>query len=435
MRVRTQVLANGLTVVQIPMPGVVSVAVVAMVGVGSRYDREKEAGLAHFYEHLAVMGTERYPSNLALSQVIEGVGADFNAMTGAEQMIFFIKAEARHWQMAIEMVSELVAKPLLDPKEIEREKLVIIEEINMREDAPDIKVVDRLVEVMFAGNGLGLPTAGTKQTVKSFQRSQLVQLQKDHFVGKNVVLVVAGALEKSDEVLEAIRRSFDGLAVGESTDPDFYVPEEPEVQVEVVDKAIDQVQLAWGFRGVARTHQLRYAQGLLAVILGGGFSSRLFQKVRQDLGLAYSVSAESENFIDTGLLIIDAGVDKLRTNEAVAAVEAELQAVVAGGKPVIGDELRRAKDYLRGKMALRMEDSLSQAMFYGGQQLFDGEINSLEEVLKTVEQVTLDDMQTVAELVLRFGDVSLVAVGKGITEDELKASLDRCVAPKRKLVD
>src|SRR3989344_3362572 len=199
--VKVERLVNGLTLVTVPMPGVASVAVTALVEVGSRFENAHNMGLAHFYEHLAVMGTEKYPTNFEFTKQIEDVGADFNAFTAEEYTGFYVKTESRHLEMALEMLSQLVIHPLLAESEIERERLVIMEEINMREDTPQIKVADRMQELLFAGSGLGLPGTGSKESVGGLVKRDFTELKERFYKATNTVLVIAGNIEGEEDGL------------------------------------------------------------------------------------------------------------------------------------------------------------------------------------------------------------------------------------------
>lgn len=455
--VTTEKFKNGLTLVKIPMPGVISVAVLALVGVGSRYDTLATAGLAHFYEHLVVMGTRKYPTNFEFTHKIEEVGADFNAFTAEEFTGFYVKTEGRHLPMALEMISQLITQPLLKETEIKREQLVILEEIKMREDNPGIKVHDRLTEIMFSGNGLGIPGAGTAETVTSFKREDFQKLQKQHYVGNNTILVIAGNIhdftatktvsksasssispkksfpKKSDQqIIQLVDKYFSNFSAGIQSIPDqFSGNKQP--KTEIIHKSVDQVHLAIGFPTFSRKHPQRYALNLLAVILGSGFTSRLFQKIRQQNSLAYSIGADVELFSDVGQFTISAGVDRQRLKLALAEIFNELEAVKGKNKqhafpitktfesrPITKRELRKAKDYLRGKLALRLEDPLNLAMYYGGQQLLDKNVLTWPEVLEKIEQVTIKDIQEIARQIFKPEKINLVVIGKKLSSNYLK---------------
>ena len=210
--VKVERLVNGLTLVTVPMPGVASVAVTALVEVGSRFENAHNMGLAHFYEHLAVMGTEKYPTNFEFTKQIEDVGADFNAFTAEEYTGFYVKTESRHLEMALEMLSQLVIHPLLAESEIERERLVIMEEINMREDTPQIKVADRMQELLFAGSGLGLPGTGSKESISNLVRKDFVELKNRYYLAENLVLVVAGNMNSENSESSSTTKDYSRTA-------------------------------------------------------------------------------------------------------------------------------------------------------------------------------------------------------------------------------
>jgi predicted Zn-dependent peptidase len=329
--------------------------------------------------------------------------------------------------MALDMLSQLLIYPLLSQKEIERERLVILEEIKMREDDPQIKVEDRMVELLFQGSGLGLPGTGTPRTVTSFKHADFLKLKKQHYVGGNIVLVLAGNLGKVEtpgyESLQSlVSESFCNLPSGTPTQPQIYIENHTLKQIEIIKKSTDQIHLSLGFRGYSRKDNQRYAQGLLSVILGSGFTSRLFQKVRQQKSLAYSIGTDSELFTDTGLFAVQAGVDQSRLPEAIETIWDELKNIRSNPsvklrnfetRKLTSRELRKAKDYLRGKLVLRLEDPLNLAMYYGGQQLLDNIILTWEQVLEQIEKVTIPDIEQAADHIFNTDKMSLVVIGNG----------------------
>lgn len=445
-------LDSGLTLVTVPLPGITSVAALALVGVGSRYEDQQTQGLAHFYEHLSVMGTEKYPTNFDFTHKIEEVGADFNAFTGEEYTGYYIKTESRHLPMSLDMLSQLLIHPLLKQSEIDRERLVILEEIKMREDTPQIKVADRMVELLFRGSGLGLPGTGTPEVVSKLKQIDFQQLKQQHYVGSNIILILAGNLgeksyardNKTNKIVSLVNKSFAGLHSGKSTMPESYTKtmgsssgkRQVISNIEIIKKSTDQVHICIGFLGYSRQDPQRYAQSLLSVILGSGFTSRLFQKIRQEKSLAYSIGSDSELFSDTGVFAIQAGVDHNRLQEAVQTIWKELQVIkrqelttttnqpLAAQSGITPKELRKAKDYLRGKLVLRLEDPLNLAMYYGGQQLLEQKILTWSQVLEKVEQVTIEDLEQAAQYIFNPDNMSIVVIGNqklDITPDEIKS--------------
>lgn len=411
-------LEGGMRVLLLPNTSAISVSVIALVKVGSRYETAETMGIAHFYEHIVHDGSEKFPTSKEFAEVLDAKGADTNAMTGEEYTGYYTKIESRHVKVAIEMMGELLVRPLLEEKEIEREKTVIVEEINMRSDSPHIKVIDSMSENLFKGNGLGLPGVGTSDSVQRISRSALLDFSKQFYVANNIVLVFSGRWECSDdELLSMVKMGFKGqretrLENLQLDTVDGLLHEQSTV---IIPKKTDQVHMALGYRGVSRFDSLRYAQALMVTALGDGFSSRLFQKIRQDLGLAYSVYADVDLYTDTSMILVNSGLKYANTGKVVAIICNELEHIANVG--LEEGELRRCKDYLRGTMALRLENNLSRGMYYGIQLLLENRVISHDEIADRIESVTNDDVIELTNYILS-GKPVIVAVGDGLTNND-----------------
>lgn len=413
-------LNNGLTLVMVPLSGVASVSVIALVGLGSRYESKQTAGMAHFYEHLVHDGTEKYTTSKILSELIEQVGAESNAMTSEDYTGYYVKVESRHIDLALDAISQIVIHPLLLESEVSREKGIIVEEINMREDTPQIKVYDRLMELLFENNGLGLPGAGTKETVQSFERQQFLDLKNNYYVASNMVIVISGDLGDTAKLAGKVEEYFSDLTTGKRQNLEDYQISKPSKIIEVIKRKTDQAHLAIGWRAYSRYEKERYPQALLSIILGGGFSSRLMQKIRQELSLAYSIYTDVDLFNDTGMFTVGAGLDKGRINHAIEVIWQELQNISGKSHPVDQAELRKAKDYLRGKMALQLEDSLRLGMYYGLQQLLEGKIRLVSETMEKLEAVTQEQVENVAKEIFQTDRMTGVVIASGVKENPIQ---------------
>jgi predicted Zn-dependent peptidase len=410
-------LKNKIRLITVPMPHVKSVAVLVLVGVGSRFETEQTNGMAHFTEHMLFQGTKKYPTKMVLSTAVDKVGAEINGMTDKEYTGFYVKAEKKHLDLCLSVLSEMICYSLVAPEQIEREKPVIIEEINMREDIPQIKVAERLVEIVFEGNPLGFSGAGEKKAIVKFKRPMFRQFLDHHYTGKNTVIIVSGDID-GDNVKEKVEEYFGSLEAGQKKEPLFF-QKKIKGRVEVIEKKTDQVHLCLGGLGFSRKSSQRYPQAVLDVILGAGMSSRLFQKIREEKSLAYYVQSGVEVFSDAGLFVVQAGVDKRRVEEAVVTILGELKKIadVKGG--ITDEELRKAKDFLRGKMVLRLEDTLETALFYGVQELLQDKTRTAEEILGLVEKVKVGDVVEVAQKIFKKGALGLVLIGEGVNKEKL----------------
>jgi len=424
-KVKKTVLGNGIRLLTSLMPQVKSVAVLVLVEVGSRYENEKTNGLAHFYEHLVFRGTKKYPSQKELALAVETIGAKYNAETAKDYMAYWVKAEASHLETVLKVLSQMVGAALLKPRAIVQEKPIILEEINMREDTPETKVYDSLVETVFINHPLGLPGAGEKKAIKRFARKDFLEFQAKYYTGKNIVITLAGNSQISDKIQDLVSRYFGRLPEGKQGKFKTFsrLPRSPQFpRLKLIEKPTDQTHLALGFTGFGRqARKNRYAQAMLNMILGVGFSSRLFQKVREEKSLAYYIQSEVDIFKETALLAVAAGVDKKKTGEALNTILDEIRALRKFAPQ--SAELRRAKDFLRGNWVLSLEDSLYQAYWYGLDELFENRLRPPEEIFELVEEVTLDDIIRVARQIFTPQNLSLAVVGDGLKEENLKEIL------------
>ena len=412
------ILKNKIRLITVPMPYVKSVSVLVLVGVGSRFETEQTNGMAHFTEHVLFQGTKKYPTKMVLSTAVDKVGAEINGMTDKEYTGFYVKAEKKHLDLCLDVLSEMICNSLVAPEQIEREKPVIIEEINMREDIPQIKVAERLIELVFKGNPLGFSGAGEREAIKQFKKPWFLEFLADHYTGGNLVVGVAGDID-GGEITGKIETYFRNLPAGRRREAVKFTGKN-KGKVDVINKKTDQVHLCLGGLGFSRRSSERYPQAVLDVILGAGMSSRLFQKIREEKSLAYYIQSGIDTFQDTGLFVVQAGVDKNRVEEAVKIIVEELKKTADLRQKISKDELRKAKDYWRGKMVLRLEDTLETALFYGAQELLQEKIRTPEEILRLIEKVTIEDVTGVAQEIFKKRDLSLVLVGEGIKKEKIE---------------
>lgn len=417
----TKTYSSGLRLLTIPVKEVPSVSVLVLVKTGSRYEDERTNGLAHFTEHMLFQGNKKWPSKLALSTAIDEVGAEFNGMTAKEYTGYFVKAESSHLDLAMSILSEMLTHSNFAQEQIEREKPVIVEEIHYRQDMPQVAVGDMIMEQVFAGHPLGLSTAGEKDAVTKFTRQDFLDFHKAQYVSQNVILIVAGSFSQS-EVEEKGEMYFADLPAGQKTSAIDFTKNKDNKKVLYKEKPTDQTHFCLGAPAYSRKNPQRYPQALLNTILGSGISSRLFQKIREEKSLAYYVDSDIDTYFDTGLFNVAAGVNNAKFELALEAVFEELEKIKKPGD--LGQkELRKAKDYLRGKLVLRLEESLDQAMFYGSQLLLEDRLRTVEEIIKEVEKVTIDQVQQVANDLFKRDKFYLSVVGKSIDTEKINKLL------------
>lgn len=411
-------LASGLTVLAIPMPAVESLTVLALANTGSRYESPEQFGVAHFFEHMVFKGTRKYQDAQQLASVIDGVGADFNAFTSKEYTGYYVKSAAKHFDLALDVVSEMLLAPKLDQEDIDREKGVIIEELNMYVDSPQRHIENLFDQLVFAGSGLGHDIIGTKTTIQNLQRADFQSFLSKWYGLGNMVLIVAGdeRVVAGAGFLPAIEQAF-GKQIEFDRQPTATVADKLGAHpisgqlFHLEFRETQQAHFVMGWPGIARTSPDRYTQSLLSILLGGNMSSRLFSEVREKRGLCYYVHSAVDQFHDTGMFGAAAGVDPARLEEAIKVTIGEFVSLANGTKPFTAAELQRAKEFLAGKMVLGLEDSESVAQYYGMKQLLTGEIESPEEVLEKVQAVTLEEVHALASRLIVPGSLRFALIG------------------------
>ncbi|MBI4122395.1 MAG: insulinase family protein [Parcubacteria group bacterium] len=391
-------LPNGLRLIIAPHADTRAVSFLVLVKIGSRQETPRTGGVAHFVEHLMFKGTSRRPDTLAISQELDSVGAEYNAWTAKDHTGYYIKVASEHFPLAADMLSDMLANSKMDSSEVERERGTILEEINMYEDNPMAKVGDLFEETLFGrGTPLGRHVIGTRDTVGALGRGALHSFWRRHYTGSNMVVAVSGNV-RPERVRTLVARHFGSLPRGSRSESRRTAPRKG-IKLAAFKKETKQAHLILGFPGINYTASERYAVRLLATILGGNMSSRLFIQVRERLGLCYFIRAGLDSYEDTGAFSIQAGLDLRKVGTALSAVSRELRDVKQRG--VSAEELEKSKEYAKGKLALAMEDSLEVASFYGRQVLFERRVSAIADVVKKIDRVRLADVTAAAQKILR----------------------------------
>lgn len=419
-------LPSGLQVIRIPMPEVKSVTVLALANTGSRYETKKEQGIAHFFEHIVFKGTKNYPNAQVLAGAIDAIGADFNAFTSKEYTGYYVKSASDHFTTSLDVVSDMLLAPKILQEDIDKEKNVIIEEINMYEDMPMRQISNLFEGLVYSGSGLGHDILGTKKTVSNIKSEDFRRFLKKWYGLSNLVLVVSGDenIVKSDETIELITKYFSKES--EKRDEKRVNTKEiatkelkiSENKLLIKYKKTEQAHLCMGWLGLEREDKRRFALTLLSTVLGANMSSRLFSEVREKRGLCYYVHSDTDYYHNTGIFGASAGVDPSRIEEAITVMLKEFYSLADGSNPVTAEELKKAKDYISGSMVLGLEDSRSVAQFYGMKQLLSDEIKSPTEVLEEIEKVTLEEVNSIAKELIKKDDCRLAVIGPFKSEDK-----------------
>jgi predicted Zn-dependent peptidase len=408
------VLDNGLRVLAAPMPHMRSVSVGVFIGLGSRYEADEEGGAAHFIEHMLFKGTDRYPTARKLAETIEGLGGILNAGTGQEATVYWVKVAQRHLPTALDVLLDMLRHPRFDPAELEKERRVIIEEINLSLDMPDHWVHLLLMQLIWPDHPLGRGVAGSRESVASLQRDTLLETMLRCYSPTNMVLAVAGNL-RPNSLLDLVVAGTEHWAPGESLPYELAVDSQALPRVQLGRRDTEQAHLCISAPGLPRGHADRYTLLLMDAILGAGMSSRLFQEVRERLGLAYDVSSSVNTLRDTGAIVVYAGVDPDQAPLALQAILAEWDKLRQ--TPVPPQEMRKAKELVKGHLALQMENTFSVAAWAGRQELLKGTVMSVDEVMEAIDAVQVGDIQRLAQRLFRTEKLNCAVVGP-FTDDE-----------------
>jgi predicted Zn-dependent peptidase len=405
--IRRTRLDSGLRVVTEAMPQLRSVAIGFWVGTGSRDEPSDWAGVSHFLEHLLFKGTERRDA-ATIAEAIESVGGDMNAFTAQEVTTYYVRVPDERLDLAADILSDIVWHPSLRPDEIESERKVILEELHMRDDEPEDLVHDVFTSAVFPEHPIGREVIGSAETIQGMQRDDIAAFHHRHYHPSNVVVAAAGNLDH-EHIVDLVSQAVDGIS-GNRPPRDRYSGEPPPRPLAVLERPAEQAHLVLGMRALPHQDPDRYALTVLNQALGGGMSSRLFQEVREQRGLAYSVYSYRAALEDTGILAVSAGTAPDRFDELLTVLEDQLDRVVADGG-VSDRERRSAQGHLRGSLALSLESSGSRMHRLGRSELTLGEIPSLDELVARIDAVSTADIARVVERVLTPGRRTLAVVG------------------------
>ncbi|MDD4995378.1 MAG: pitrilysin family protein [Patescibacteria group bacterium] len=404
-------LKNGIRFLSVPVAGTSAVTVFVLCRVGSRYETPNLAGASHFIEHLMFKGTARRPTTLDISRELDGIGAEYNAMTSKDWTGYYVKASSRHLPLALDVLSDMLWNSKFDEQEYAREKGVIIEEINMYEDNPNMRLDSLLEEAMFPGNTLGRDIAGTRESITRMKRGEVIAYRDRFYAPRNTVVIAAGDIAGA---APRVKKIFENLGVKTKLKPlrfkNFYgLTKSAFLRCRIQHKKTKQIHLALGFPGLPHDHRDLSALTLGSVILGGTMSSRLFIAIREREGLAYYVNSSVDCYEDAGIFSIRAGLDTSRLVKAASILIAEIEKFKKFGPTA--EEVRRAKDTVRGKFELALEDSANQADFYGKQALLMKRIKTPQEKLREIQRVSGADIVRVAARIFDWRRAGIAIIG------------------------
>jgi len=401
-------LDNNLRIITVPMSDSLTTTVLILVEAGSKYETKEINGLSHFLEHMCFKGTAKRPKSIDISSQLDSIGAVYNAFTGMEYTGYFAKARPEHFDNILDVVSDIYLNQIFELKEIDKERGVIIEEINMYEDLPMRRVQELFTGLLYGDQPAGWDIAGRKDVIKKLVRDDFVKYRKEHYLAKSSLVVLAGKFNE-DEAIEKIKNAFKGIKSGEKTQKIKTIENQNKPEVFLKHKETDQTHLILGCRAFDVFDERRFVLEILADILGGGMSSRLFQKIREEMGAAYYVSSDADMFTDHGYLAASAGVDHNKINEVIEAILSEFKNLAT--KAVDNKELSRAKEHLVGHLIMGLETSDNLASFYGGQEVITKKLMAPEEIIKRIQSVASEEIMAVADEIFKNQKLNLAIIG------------------------
>jgi len=401
-------LKNGLRIITVPQKEAKAATVLVLVKTGSKYEEKETSGISHFLEHMLFKGTEKRKQPKDVAEVLDKVGGEYNAFTGEEYTGYYAKVDEAHFDIALDWVSDIFLNSKIPSKEIEKERGVIIEEINMYNENPMMHIDELWKTVLYGDQPAGWDIAGTKETVSKISRQQILKYIDSQYAADNVIICIAGKVGEK-EVIEKIKKYFGRIKTGKAKGKPKVVENQIDPQALVSYKKMSQCNLALGVRGVDTFHPDKYVFDIMAVVLGGMMSSRMFIEIREKLGAAYYIRTYNSSDTDTGALVTFAGVDNNKINKVIETILKEYRKLC---KVKVSDsELKKAKDYTKGKMVLGLESSDAQASFYGSQELLRNEILTIEEIFKRIDKVKSSDIMRVAKDIFKDEKLNLAIIG------------------------
>lgn len=401
-------LKNGLTLITIDEPHLDSVTTLVAVGAGSRYETKRINGISHFLEHMFFKGSTKFPSAEKIATLVDGIGAVNNAATDKEVTYYWIKSAAKHIDLSLDILSSMIKEPLLSQEEIDREKGVIIEELRMFRDNPSRYIWDLYEQLQFGDQPLGWDIGGEEKTVTSINREDMFSYMDSLYSPSNMALVLVGKLPKN---IEQMAKNY-FLSLPErnkfSCKP-YQKKKQSKAKVDIFYKATDQANIVLGVEGFDRYDSKRYVARILGALLGEGMSSRLFIQVRERRGLAYHVNAHHSSYKDAGSFTVFAGLKLEKVYEGLEVILAELE--ILSSEKVTDEELQKAKEMIRGRVALQSESTNFLAEYFGTNFVLDRKIETFDEILKKIDKVTKDDVQILAKELFVSQNYNLQVIG------------------------
>ncbi|KKR45730.1 MAG: hypothetical protein A3C63_00635 [Candidatus Zambryskibacteria bacterium RIFCSPHIGHO2_02_FULL_39_82] len=408
MNFKKKTLKNGLRMVVVPIKDAPSVTVMSMVEAGSEYETKEKNGISHFLEHMFFKGTKNRPKSIDISKEFDGMGAEHNAFTSNEVTAFYGKSAPKNFEKILDIISDMYLNPTFPEADIEKEKGVIIEEINMYEDLPQRVVHEIFGELLHGDTPYGWTVLGPRENIRAMKREDFLNYRKAHYVTEKTMIVVAGDVNAED-AFKKIENKFKNISSGNVLNKKKFTEKQNKPELKIKYKETDQSHLVIGVRTFDLHDKRMPTLKVLSAILGGGMSSRLFQRMREELGICYYVRSSINDSSNHGDFTISAGVNKKRLDVAVKGILEEIKTL--RDKEIARAELKKAKDYLIGRMYLNLESSDSLASFYGFQEITRSKIKTPKEIEKEIEAITAGDVKNLAKQIFINKNLNMAIVG------------------------
>jgi len=412
-------LDNGLRIITAAMPHTQAVCISLFIGAGSRYETEAQAGISHFVEHLLFRGTSKRPTARVISEAIEGVGGILNGGTDKELTVYWCKVAQPHFSLALDILTDVLLHSKFDPKDVEKERQVIIEEINMSKDSPSQQVHMLIDELLWPNHALGRDIAGSKESVAGITRDMMLGFLAEQYLPNNTVVATAGNI-KHQEMVAAINQVLGDWTTQQTHAGYTTYREQMAQRLRIETRDTEQAHLCLALPGLALLHPRRFVLDLLNIILGEGMSSRLFTEIRDRLGLAYSIHSYVDHFFDSGSVTIYAGAEPKNLRALIGAILEQLHQLT---EAVPESELSKAKELSKGRLLLRMEDSRNVAGWMGGQEILTKRILSVDQIESIINAITAGELRQLAQELIISDKLRLAVVGPINVEEPLEELL------------
>ncbi len=408
MKFNKTTLSNGLKIVTIPMEDNPAVTVLVTVETGSKYEKKEISGLSHFLEHMVFKGSKKRPTAMDISRELDSLGAQYNAFTSQEYTGYYAKVSKEKIDIALDIVSDIYLHPLFDGKEIEKEKGVIVEEIRMYQDSPHRHVNDLFMNLVYGDQPAGWNIAGNEDTVKSFKREDFVKYLNEHYVAEATTVVISGTFDEKDAI-KKVEEAFSNISIEKKHTKLAVKEEQNKPQTLLKFKETEQAHLILGVRSFDAKDEHDPVLSVLATLLGGGMSSRLFQKLREEMGVGYYIRANHDAYTDHGIFSISTGIDTTRIDEVIKVLLNECKKIV--NEEISEQELNKVKDYIAGSFVLGLETSDSRAEYCAINQILKGKIDSPQQEIEKIKKVTVSDIKEIAKKIFVDEKLNLAIIG------------------------